>query len=560
MRISVGNLLLTWLTHVVAEEVANENGQGVCAWWGEIQYSQRCPSMIGTQFVSTSLQKYSRCPAAYCSIDHFGRGSDGDTRFQYICIMHWNHTCHATENGRNSCCPTDDFAFFTNINRWTNEGIDDARYRSQQHDMAEMILGILPNSFQRPNGSVFVVLSIPDPETDIPYVISMAKSSVMLSILDNTLVNPVRWTDTGTYFDDSQTNRCDRQGRKYAQLLFYYDEPSTRWVSLPNQTFANNIIDAWIPPSLFIQGRGKVFLSRVYTEIFSNNSVADYTLPECGRRKMLDVNIFRSFSESECIMPVRMDDLYNKMVSSIASTDMIMLGPPMQVIWTRSLLPPDGKENVKLAVSVSGVVADAMANKTGSRRSSSPLPVSIIKASYYVAANATWQVLSNCTAYDGQTRTVTCYLEQLFLDENQMQLWIALLSRNDSIVSQAFLRAGIISDDGGHTTTTVAKSGTAVTTTPSPIAKNGIAATTTPPPIIAQEERSNNIVEWSVAAAILVVASFIACRFSRKMMCFAAKERDYTRVHMQQRNREDAEFDGGAGGTLLLSTHGFFRQ
>lgn len=463
-----------------------------------------CPSLDGADFVSTSLRKYSTCPSPICSIALADNVNEPG-----LCVLHWNHSCYPITKPNSpasfsSCCPA--MENYHILPYWTNKLIDNSITSLKLS--GPFSVQILANTFQKPNATMFLTFT-PDPETDFPSAIGQGynrAASLSIEGGDDMPLKPLRWTASQPYSLYGGDAFCSLPGRTYRSLLYYHDAPRARWLSLPNQTYANSTTDAWISQQIFQQERGRVFLLSIYTELKLNTTSAEnvdgqYTIPESGMwslKKLLQVGSIESIM---CLLPVAVDGTYNNQAAMIrlASTGMRMLGSPFRTRWPRGSTISSPGEYVSIDMRVPRTVADAMdANNTGLRRSSSTVGSAILFPSYFDPANETWGALSNCTGYIPVTQIITCYVQQSFLAEHGMELVLVLLARNNTVAAMAFWEA--------ETEGFVDAKATA---TPAPAAPQ----TTTPAP---SKEGISNIAILVAVVAAVVVCMAIICMYTRK--------------------------------------------
>lgn len=469
-----------------------------------------CPSVLSAEQVSTNIGDYlGACPGKMCSV-----ASTGSAK----CIVHWNQTCHAMDNGMDSCCPSIPVAFDTKLTQATslpwfsNEVQAEVVGIANQH----LTVHIPPNTFSKKNASV-VVDNSPDPDEPNPTIASdfSQTSFTILSEEAPRMPLSLRVASMPTTLADG----CTGKANSSRAMLFSHDKSRGLWISIPNQTFSwtygtefSGIMQAYIEPQAFewVRNRfSRVRLASAYVDATGMNSSSPvrYALPEGHFMGMQDPSYVTSMQMvGYCPLPVALDESLSKKRRLLQQQKqgLVMLGLPVTRQWKNSVILKSQEEFVLYVPRPA-----ALALKNGQRRS---MDLNSIWTMYLNETSQQWvDITGSSCSYNATAEgdiMIRCMINGSIVERSGRQLTLANAVMNSSSMAVAMQEPVV---------TTTAPATTPPATTASPTTATLL--TTPQPPQRQEEAKSENrvitIIAVSVSVGSFIVLALAASVFVR---------------------------------------------
>lgn len=486
------------------------------------QGQAKCSALTNIFNVAGAIETYASCPAAQCFL------------LSGTCIAHMSTPCYIKDDMTDSCCPAegvrqDNASLAARAYAWGNWQVQPDGSRKMLVRRNKVWIQIQSDTFSNPNSGV-LWHEYPDQSTNLPFVMTRESLATTVLAVEEIPKKPIYLAipDTGVY---GESTACILgTSASVVRLLFYYDAPRGRWVSLPGQYSKDNFVNASVPPNIFYAKRHLFLVIKVVDAdvVQAYRGGMQYTVPEYGFRGT--ATWVGGYRARECATPIPLDDRYARvmMQAGVAARGLKMLGSPVLKRWNEAELTSPlavnegGTGKVDITVPMPTVAADAwmtanqqQQHQQQQRRSSSSATQGVDFGVYYLDnATETWIPMANCSQYSDGTRIITCPLDASFVRQVRMQLTAAILASSTSYLAQAMQAAELMLDPPLQPpSTTPAPTMPVSTTTPAPTQP----LSTTPVPADSSSSSSSvGIIAGSVVGGAAVVAAVAAIIYMQR--------------------------------------------
>lgn len=248
---------------------------------------------------------------------------------------------------------------------------------------------------------------------------------------------------------------------KKVRILFYYDAPLGKWLTLPGANVTSNAsgsgettITATIQPGIIRRNKLNLVVASSYALVPQDVDektqvlqIPNYGFQEYGKAYHTMGVLEDVIQWSQCIIPtpLLLSANGNLLLSLPGKKEAyVVLGAPLLMQWEQ--IPSTA---YSLRMQVPPVAAEALLSSPTSSSSSSrsllqqqqqSIDESTIQPSFLNSTSGLWEQLANCS-YDAETMQTACWLEPAFFDQQGVRIMFANLASNQSSAAGALLLA-----------------------------------------------------------------------------------------------------------------------